>query len=441
LEISYSEYWAFNTIAVLYNVSLTIKHFLFIFTSLFILYSILKIGQKILLNIAYYDDNDFEKPKLSIFKETTSRFNLIIHVADIFISLTFVGAVTSFIIFKFFEYNLHLPTLLFFVIAITISLSVFYMFDYSASVLSSYIVKQSKKPQIFIFPYLFLIAISFPFRKLFERGLHLERIIKRNSMTFSELTDRIERSETKPEEEQEKELIKGIFNFSDLEVSEIMKSRVDVVAFDSLTPFSDILNIIIETGYSRFPVYNENLDNIIGILHVKDVLPHIKEHEDFLWNTLIRTAFFVPENLMINELLKEFQKNKNHIAVVVDEYGGTSGIVTMEDILEEIVGEIDDEFDNESDGLKYEQLSENTYLFDGKMTLNDFCKITKIPFDTFDELKSDAETLAGIILAIEGKFPDQNQIIFFNNIQFTIVAKDNRRIKQVKVVINEETEN
>jgi len=440
LEISYSEYWASNTLSVLYNVSPKTEHILFVFIFLFILYLILKIGQKILLNIAYYEDSDFEKPKLRIFNET-EKFNLVIHVADIFISLTFVGAVTSFIIFKLLDYYPQFSSLLFFAIAITIALTVFYIFDYSASILSSYIVKQSKKPLILVFPYLFLMGISFPFRKLFERGLQLERLIKRNSMTFSELTDEIERSQAKPEEEQEKELIKGIFNFSDLEVSEIMKSRVDLVAFDAVSAFSDIVNTIIESGYSRFPVFNENLDNIIGILHVKDVLPHIKEHEQFQWNTLIRPAFFVPENLMINELLKEFQKNKNHIAVVVDEYGGTSGIVTMEDILEEIVGEIDDEFDSESDGLKYEQISENTYLFDGKITLNDFCKITKISFDTFDELKSDAETLAGIILAIEGKFPELNQVIIFNEIEFNIVAKDNRRIKQVKVVINEETEN
>jgi len=244
----------------------------------------------------------------------------------------------------------------------------------------------------------------------------------------------IGKSDVNTDEEQGKELIKGILNFSDLEVKEIMRSRVDLIAFDDEDSFEDIFKLVIEHGYSRYPVYHEQLDNIKGILNIKDVLPSVIEYnKNFAWQNHLREAYFVPENFKINKLLKEFQNKKNHIAVVVDEYGGTSGIVTLEDILEEIVGEIDDEFDSENDGIIYKKIDDFTWEFDGKTSLNDFCKITGYVFDDLEEVKDDAETLAGLILALEGKFPKNMQKIIYENIEFYISAMDNRRIKTVKV--------
>jgi len=233
----------------------------------------------------------------------------------------------------------------------------------------------------------------------------------------------------------EKEMLEGIVRFSNLEVSEIMKPRTDVVTVDIQTNLPALINVIIESGYSRIPVYEETSDNLKGILYVKDILPHINQNAGFNWQELIREPFFVPETKKINDLLKEFQEKKIHLAIVVDEYGGTEGIVTMEDILEEVVGEITDESD-EAEQL-YRRIDSRTIIFDGKTLLNDFYKVTELDDELFDEVKGDAETVAGLILELKGGFPRVNDVVHCMEVEFTVLEMDKRRIKEVKVFLKD----
>ncbi|MEX0988091.1 MAG: gliding motility-associated protein GldE [Bacteroidales bacterium] len=235
----------------------------------------------------------------------------------------------------------------------------------------------------------------------------------------------------------EKKMLEGIVKFSNLEASEIMKPRMDVTYVESDATMEALINTALNSGYSRIPVFEESPDNIKGILYVKDLLPHIKKTK-FKWQTLIRPPFFVPETKKINELLQEFQQTKIHLAIVVDEYGGMKGIVTMEDILEEVVGEITDESDEAEEF--YNKLNENTYIFDGKTLLNDFFKVTELEDEIFEDVRGEAETLAGLILELKGDFPKMNDILDCKHISFTITDMDRRRIKKIRVVINKEDE-
>lgn len=231
--------------------------------------------------------------------------------------------------------------------------------------------------------------------------------------------------------ENEKEMLEGIVRFSNLEVSEIMKPRTDVVAVNIKTDLSTLIKVIIDSGFSRMPVYEETSDHVKGILYVKDLLPHINQKNGYNWQRLIREPFFVPETKKINDLLKEFQVKKIHLAIVVDEYGGTEGIVTMEDILEEVVGEITDESDEAE--VFYRKIDSHNFIFDGKTLLNDFYKVTNLDDELFDEVKGDAETIAGLILELKGGFPRLNDKLVCKDIQFTVLAMDKRRIKEIKV--------
>lgn len=441
MESSFSDHLNQASV-VLFNISnfSTFQKFLIFSLFIFIIVTLIKIGQKLLSNMT---DSD-EDQKLTLHKYLkTAQFGNIdvaIYVADVFMSVLLASVFTAAFIYLFTVEFASMSLYLLFLLSVLSGFIVFWIFDFIAGILSSLLVRNSKKPAILVWLFMIVIALSYPFRKLFERSSKHEKIIKRNTLTFSDLSEVIESSEARPEEEQEKELMKGVLNFSDLEVKEIMRSRVDVVAFHQKTPFTDVLREIINSGYSRFPVYGENLDSIIGILHIKDLLPFLSENADFKWQKYIRQAMFVPENLKINELLKEFQLKKSHIAVIVDEYGGTSGIVTLEDIIEEIVGEIDDEFDEATDGIVYEKVSEHEFVFDGKTSLNDFCKIIAFPFDDLEDVKGDAETLAGLILSIEGKFPEVNSVIRFNILEFQVLAMDNRRIQKVKVKLDDANE-
>jgi gliding motility-associated protein GldE len=233
----------------------------------------------------------------------------------------------------------------------------------------------------------------------------------------------------------EKEMLEGIVRFSNLEVSAIMKPRTDVITVDIQTDLSTLTGIIIDSGFSRIPVYEETSDNLKGILYVKDLLPHLNEKANFEWQELIREPFYVPETKKINDLLKEFQEKKIHLAIVVDEYGGTEGIVTMEDILEEVVGEITDESDEAED--LYRRIDARTTVFKGKTLLNDFYKVTELDDELFDDVKGDAETVAGLILELKGGFPKLNEIIRCKNVEFTVMGVDKRRIKEVKVFLND----
>jgi len=229
---------------------------------------------------------------------------------------------------------------------------------------------------------------------------------------------------------EEKEILEGIVKFGNIDVAEIMTARVDVIDVEIKSDYNKLLQTIIESGYSRIPVFEETPDNVKGILYVKDLLPHLSEENDFIWQSLIREAYYVPETKMINDLMAEFQSEKIHMAIVVDEYGGTSGIVTLEDILEEIVGDISDELDEEDDF--YSKLPDGSWVFEGKTNLNDFHKVTETDEDTFKNVRGDAESLGGLILELRGEIPAKHEIIEFKNFQFTIMAADNRRVKKVK---------
>ena len=234
---------------------------------------------------------------------------------------------------------------------------------------------------------------------------------------------------------KEGKILRSIVEFGDTDVKEIMKSRVDVIAIDKSTKFSDLLKLIVSSGYSRIPVYDVQFDNVLGILYIKDLIPYLSKSDSFKWLDLCRAPFFVPENKMINDLLKEFQEKKNHIAIVVDEYGGASGIVTLEDVLEEIVGEINDEFDD--DHNNYSKLDDNNFVFEGKILLIDFLKIINYELDYFDDLKGESDSLAGLILEHEGRIPKIGDVIIIESFTFQIESVDLRRIKRIKVTLNE----
>lgn len=234
-------------------------------------------------------------------------------------------------------------------------------------------------------------------------------------------------------EADDHKILKGIVTFGNTEVKQIMKPRLDVTAFEYETPFTELLPKLIEAGYSRLPVYKESFDNVTGIVYSKDLLSHLDEGDDFKWQELLRPPFFVPENKKIDDLLAEFQKTKIHLAIVVDEYGGTSGIVTLEDVMEEIVGEITDEFDD--DELVYSKLDDNNYVFEGKISLSNFYRITGVDSELFEDDKGEADSLAGFILEKEGRIPAKNTKINFANIEFTIESVDSKKIKRIKVSI------
>ncbi|MFO7790367.1 MAG: gliding motility-associated protein GldE [Bacteroidota bacterium] len=256
---------------------------------------------------------------------------------------------------------------------------------------------------------------------------------KHQNISMDELSQAIELASDNLNDE--KEMLEGIVNFSNIQVKEIMKPRLSIVGIDISYSINKVLSVIIESGYSRLPVYNKDLDNIRGILYVKDLLSYInqKDKNNFKWQELIRDFYFVPESKKISALLEKFQQKKIHMAIVVDEYGGTSGLITLEDILEEIVGEIIDESDMEENLFK--KTDKNTWEFDARISLNDFCKIIECDNRIFDDVKGDADSLAGLILEIKGEMPEKNESVPYENFVFTIKSVDNRRIKSIEVYV------
>ena len=258
----------------------------------------------------------------------------------------------------------------------------------------------------------------------------------RTGRSFDEMSDGYEQAADSLNEDDK--ILEGIINFGNINVSTIMCPRIDVTAIDIRSAFSQIIQVIISTGFSRIPVYSETFNNVKGILYAKDILPYMSNPGDFKWQSLLREPYFVPEAKRINDLLKEFQIKKIHMAVVIDEYGGTSGIVTLEDILEEIVGEIVDESDE--DEVPYRKIDEKTYVFEGRILLNEMIKILELNTDPFADARGEAETLAGLILEITGEIPVQGQIIRFRNFEFRIESADKRRIKEIRAEIITENE-
>lgn len=256
---------------------------------------------------------------------------------------------------------------------------------------------------------------------------------RRSNLSMNDLSDALEL--TNDDLSEDGKILKGIVKFGNINVSAIMCPRVDVTTIDVKSGFKSIIPKIIDSGFSRIPVYSGTFDNVVGILYVKDVLPYSNNPDSFKWQGLLRPPYFVPQTKKINELLKEFQMKKIHMAVVVDEYGGTSGIITLEDILEEIVGDITDESDDEE--TLYRKLDDHTFVFDGKVLLNDFCKIIETEGDPFEDIRGESETLAGLILELTGEIPQKDQTIEYGKFRFRIISSDKRRIREVSVVIDD----
>lgn len=271
---------------------------------------------------------------------------------------------------------------------------------------------------------------------LLRSGILAEKVVQKENHVLSvdDLEQALELTD-KNDIKDERSMLKGIIRFGDETAKEVMTSRQDIVDLDIKCSYADVLKCIVENNYSRIPVYQENEDNIRGVLYIKDLLPHLSKPATFRWQSLIRPPYFVPETKKIDDLMREFQKNKVHIAIVVDEFGGTSGIVTLEDILEEIVGEINDEYDE--DTKSYSKLNYNTYLFEGKTLLSDFCKVLNVDDDEFVDVEGDADTLAGLLLEIKGDFPSMHEKIDYKNYTFEVMEIDQRRISKVKVTVHE----
>ncbi len=271
---------------------------------------------------------------------------------------------------------------------------------------------------------------------LMKSGILAGKVLQKENHVLSvdDLEQALELTD-KEDIKEEQRMLEGIVRFGDETAKEIMTSRQDVIDLDFKSSFNDVLKCIIENNYSRIPVYQDTIDNVRGILYIKDLLPHLRKPATFRWQSLIRPPYFVPETKKIDDLLREFQENKVHIAIVVDEFGGTSGIVTLEDILEEIVGEINDEYDE--DEKSYVRINSNTFVFEGKTLLSDFYKILKLDDEIFAEVEGDADSLAGLLLEIKGDFPELHEKIDYQNFTFEIMEMEERRISKVKVVVHQ----
>lgn len=277
-----------------------------------------------------------------------------------------------------------------------------------------------------------LSPISFPMRRITD---YLQDKLgqQKANISVDQLSQALELTSSEDTSSEEQKLLEGIVSFGNTDTKQVMSPRIDVFGLEITESFSEIYPKIVDKGYSRIPVYKDNIDHIEGILFVKDLIPHI-HRKDFDWVSLIREPFFVPENKKLDDLLKDFQRMKSHLAVVVDEYGGTSGLVSLEDVIEEIVGDISDEFDDEN--INYSQIDDKNYLFEGKINLKDFYRIVEVDEVAFENRKGEAETLAGFILELLGNFPKKGQKIHFSTVMFTVEMVDKKRVKQLKVTLD-----
>ncbi len=287
-----------------------------------------------------------------------------------------------------------------------------------------------------VYPLKLLDVIFSPFSLPMRAGtvfLYNKLGKEKSNLSVDHLSQALELTSDGDTTKEEQKILEGIVSFGNTDTKQVMRPRIDIFALNEEMRFSEVLSEIKQNGYSRIPVFSDSMDNVLGVLYVKDLLPHL-ERKTFNWTSLIREPYFVPENKKLDDLLLEFQEKKNHLAVVVDEYGGTSGIVTLEDIIEEIVGDISDEFDDED--LIYSKLDEFNYVFEGKTTLKDFYRVVKLEnTQEFEDEKGESETIAGFVLEIAGSFPKRGDKIRFNNYQFVVESLDKKRLKQIKVTL------
>ena len=297
--------------------------------------------------------------------------------------------------------------------------------------------KKTEMALLMSYPLLFLEKILNPLTSLLiaSSSFFKKRTVKRPAnISINDISDAFDLGSDDLKEDEK--ILKGIVNFGNTNVSAIMVPRIDVTTLDIKSGFKSVISVIIDSGFSRIPVYSESFDNVKGVLYAKDVLPFMNNPDNFKWQVLLRQPYFVPETKKINDLLKEFQIKKIHMAMVIDEYGGSSGIVTLEDILEEIVGEITDESDE--DEVQYRKIDDNSYIFEGKILLDDFCNILDIEEDLFKEVRGESETLAGLILEMTGEIPRKDHTINYKGFRFRIESADKRKIKEIRVDIKKE---
>ena len=362
--------------------------------------------------------------------DDTERLLATILITNNFVNVTII-MLCNFLFMSVFEFHSPIAEFLILTVILTFLLLLFGEIMpkiYSAQKTLAFC--RFSAPGIWMFRSLFYPVASMLVRSTSFLNKHFAR--KNHNISVDELSHALELTD-KAELKEENNILEGIIRFGGETAKEVMTSRLDVVDLDIRTPFKDVLQCIIENAYSRIPIYSENRDNIKGILYIKDLLPHLNK-VDFRWQSLIRPAYFVPETKMIDDLLRDFQANKIHIAIVVDEFGGTSGIVTMEDIIEEIVGEIHDEYDDEE--RTYAVLNDHTWVFEAKTQLTDFYKITKVDEEVFDEVAGDSDTLAGLLLELKGEFPALHEKVTYDHYEFEVLEMDNRRILKVKFTIN-----
>jgi len=361
------------------------------------------------------------------------------HLLATILVLNSLGMVAFVVISTFFNETLfdleHQPLLRFFIDAVAVTLIILIFGEVMPKV---YATGNYRSSGLFLgYPMRFFMFILWPFTSLLVKmsGM-IEKRVKQVTpeLTPEELSHAIDITGT-GEEIHDKDILKGIVNIGQIQVRQIMRPRMDVIAVDSDLSYSEILKLVREMKFSRLPVYSENLDNITGMLYIKKLLPHLEKGDDFDWMKLTNPPFFVPESKMIDDLLHEFRANRNHLAIVVDEFGGTSGIVTLEDILEEVFGEMNDEFDDEA--LQYSRLDEATWLFEGKVLLVDFIRITRLPVNYFDSINEETDTLGGLVSEIAGKIPARDEEFTYRNVVFKIDAADLRKVKRLKITVNE----
>lgn len=381
-------------------------------------------------------NNSNSSRNIRLLLEAPKRLLATILIANNFVNVAII-LLSSFIINSLFDFS-NSPLLGFIIQVIVVTAMILLFGEIMPKIFATqYPLKTAR---IMAPPMKFMKSLFAPLSYLLVKSTNLidKRIERKgHEITMDDLSEALDITTSgSSTPEDERKILKGIVKFGDIAVREIMSARIDVTAVDEKTPFNRILEIILEAGYSRVPVFRESFDSVTGILYIKDLLPHLNKQEEFKWQDLQRPAFFVPENKRISDLLHEFQTRKIHMAIVVDEYGGTSGLVTMEDILEEIVGEINDEFDSEADNIHFLRIDENTYIFEGKTLLNDFCKVMGIEDRIFAEAKGDSDTLAGLMLELAGKIPEKNESLQFENFTFLAETVDKRRIKKVKVIFD-----
>ena len=376
-------------------------------------------------------DNNSKGKIISKLLEKPKKLLATLMIANNFVNITII------LFFSLIGDNLFAaianPTLKFIVEIITITFLILLFGEVVPKVYASR--KNIKFAKLAAYPIAFLdkllSPISIPMRAI---TIYLHNKLGKQKTNFSvdQLSQALELTTSEDSSTEEQKILEGIVSFGNTDTRQVMSPRIDIFALEITETFADICPKIIDKGYSRIPVYRDNIDQIEGVLYVKDLLPHINTNE-FDWKLLLREPFFVPENKKLDNLLKDFQGMKSHLAIVVDEYGGTSGLVSLEDVIEEIVGDISDEFDDEH--LNFSQIDEKNFLFEGKINLKDFYRIIDVDEEVFENRKGEAETLAGFILEILGNFPKKNQKVSFENCLFTIETVDQKRIKQIKVTI------